>query len=898
MSTVDQFIQILKAGDIKEIVPFLQSCSSVEKETLSVTIKKIYRDLKKYYNGTSEIPLKEITQLILLSQKAEEILEITSFVCLKSYEEVRRLEVIISLEILEEYILPWYRPAWLNRYLLEVADFYFDYDSMLRFTSKGWLKPTKEFIAENAAYGLLKNKDGLQENIWYLFEYYTNIGYGDHWIERFKELIQSGDIERIQVLKEALLTSNRGFNKPFTSWFCKLFASLEPSKKELLSLQNELFLSLSSPHSKPVGDALKYLKQIAKEPDFKIETFIEYIPLLLAWNVKSIVTSTLSMLDLLMKTYQKQKETLGLLIVQVLGQEDESLQIKAIKLLSKHKLLENKNIVDEIEVYDDMLYHSAKELLPAVIENTETTKETIKITPAHHIREDNRIIYPESYEEMVFFFSQVSEGNNLYDFELFVTLLPRLYSKITEENLFKLEPVFQKAFHYFTNPPTYQYSEIKKLMAHAFVCFGYFYLKSFREGLYKELERTYLNKIVEDTYRDARAEGLKKEIENFKHMDCRASIINVHHRLIVSAFERIEKGDYTEAIFLSTHNPCWIDTKILEERLKHQHDIHPYELQVALSKTCFSKATQISSVNTEINDLLAYMQTKEMSLPIEKIQTPEYWIAPLLRKNDPQDLALFAKHFQAEKHDIAFSHILNGTITNKNSKNPIFHSHCVQLVRTLSFKTIYHFTRILPFTNDASFMLSLVPTLPNFILETQYKTPEVIFEPIMPTVIEIWGDYGSSNYLFIARTFIDMSKTTRQFSAELWHKATLEGTMNQQRLGEILGKLEHNEYAPLKRFTDLVVSNMLNLSTLHNQGLHTLLSSMIAHMNNEPIKGTKKLLEIYLEVLHTTKLTMPDDTREKIVHWDETKSLKTIIKKILKDQYEPDIMDINYGAGK
>ena len=93
---------------------------------------------------------------------------------------------------------------------------------------------------------------------------------------------------------------------------------------------------------------------------------------------------------------------------------------------------------------------------------------------------------------------------------------------------------------------------------------------------------------------------------------------------------------------------------------------------------------------------------------------------------------------------------------------------------------------------------------------------------MMPTVIEIWGNYGDNNYLFIARTFTDTSKTTRQLTSELWIKATNEGTMNQQLLGQTLGKLEHNEYAPLKRFTDLIVANMLNISTLHNKGLHTL----------------------------------------------------------------------------
>jgi len=76
---------------------------------------------------------------------------------------------------------------------------------------------------------------------------------------------------------------------------------------------------------------------------------------------------------------------------------------------------------------------------------------------------------------------------------------------------------------------------------------------------------------------------------------------------------------------------------------------------------------------------------------------------------------------------------------------------------------------------------------------------------------------------------------------------------------------------------------MLNLSSLHNQGLHTLLSAMIAHMSDEPIKGVKKLLEIYLEVLSLTNLEIPQETCTKLDVWGEVKSLKNLVKKYYKN---------------
>ena len=54
---------------------------------------------------------------------------------------------------------------------------------------------------------------------------------------------------------------------------------------------------------------------------------------------------------------------------------------------------------------------------------------------------------------------------------------------------------------------------------------------------------------------------------------------------------------------------------------------------------------------------------------------------------------------------------------------------------------------------------------------------------------------------------------------------------------------------------------------------------MIPQMNDIPIKGTKKLLEIYMEILSLTGLGVPIETMEKLGVWGEVKSLKSIVKK-------------------
>lgn len=873
MNVVEDFKKIIKAGKENELIRFLKSLSIEDKKTLALIIKKFAREYNHYSMGLNGDVSSELTKILLCSKKPLAILEISSFVCL-SYDDMRRAVGIVSLDLIEDAVLPWYQPSWLNRYFIEMADFYIDYEKMLKFTDKGWLQPTKQFIADNAAYGLLTSTDKLQENIWYLFEYYTTIGNDDSWIKRFKKLSSDGIIARDRLLRETLLTSNRGFNKPMTSWYCKLFAVLEPTEDEFLNLQDELFLSLTSPQSKPVGDALKYIKIICKKDGFKIDTFMENIPLLLTWDVKSIVSSTLTLIDSLIKFYPKHKNELCLLATNALNIQDEKIQIKTLKLLKKYKMLENVEILDSITLYEALLFHSAQEILP--IAKLDHFDNEIKITPPQHIREDNKIPSYESFDEMVFFFSQVFEGDNLYDFDLFVVLLPKLYLSIDKTNLSKLEPALYKALQYLKNSRWNNRKDIIVIMAQAFGYFWYNYLESF-DILYEN----YLKKIRDKEDREVAKKWLDNDIYNFDTKPKSNSVFNVHHQLLIHTFNQIENKTSYEPIWTTTHSPCWIDSHVLSRRLeayeKNNYTMHPFELQIALSKTIFDKDNIVNVKNCEMSALLEYLQIHNKPLSIESIENPVYWITALLIKNNTSDLELFASHFQKEKHDVPFSSIFKGTITHRNSTNTTFSSHCVQLVRSLEFESIYNYTNV--FTDDLPYILALTPILPHFMLEARYKTPQTDFEVMMPIMIEIWGEHGENKYLFLARTFTDTSKITRQFTSELWIKATSEGTMNHQLLGQTLGKLEHNEYAPLKRFTDLIVANMLNISTLHNKGLYTLLSHMIIHMNDEPIKGTKKLLEIYLEVLSLTKLSVPSETMKKLMVWGEVKSLGAVVKK-------------------
>lgn len=75
------------------------------------------------------------------------------------------------------------------------------------------------------------------------------------------------------------------------------------------------------------------------------------------------------------------------------------------------------------------------------------------------------------------------------------------------------------------------------------------------------------------------------------------------------------------------------------------------------------------------------------------------------------------------------------------------------------------------------------------------------------------------------------------------------GGFDSGRIGSILSSHQHTGWGPLKRLTDLIQQQMINVSPLHNRELEKLIVAMLAGLPEKPVKDLKKLLEIYAELL-------------------------------------------------
>lgn len=136
-------------------------------------------------------------------------------------------------------------------------------------------------------------------------------------------------------------------------------------------------------------------------------------------------------------------------------------------------------------------------------------------------------------------------------------------------------------------------------------------------------------------------------------------------------------------------------------------------------------------------------------------------------------------------------------------------------------------------------------------------------------------------YLFLGTIFLDSDKTIRGTAAEMWLEHVSYHMMDNAWLGRVIGLHEKLEWAPVKRFTDLIQHHMLNVSKNHNIALEELISNILLQMDT-PVTNLKKILEIYHEVLALNQSEAHREVKEKLNNWKENSSLKKICNLLLK----------------
>jgi hypothetical protein len=978
MTIEAQFTEIIKGQQEDRLIPFLKVLNPDQKKLLVAPIKKLAKEYSQFgslasgsYGHTHG------------TDKQRNMLQIASFVCfsLTEYEKSP-----YSVWMLEENklrsVIDWYVPQWFSDFVNQQAerDFipvYLSYNWIMELVEKVALRPSKELLVkmmpqmifENheqkwqyTPQNLLKRPITLKEHIWHLFELESNLHYSDRflyfgkdvskeklgWKLVFKQYSADGKIDRQRLLKESLLASNKNFNKVLSGWFAQLFADLEPTAQELLALQKELFSVLSSSHSKVANTALQMIKQLLCEKKWDAEGFLDAVPALLASDTKATVTSTLMIME---KIAKKRKETCEKICVFACGvfvHPDGDLQKRAANLIAGNRESLHEKFHENLRPFHDSLLASAKKILGdmLLVANTTASKVEHFHEKVHKIATTEIAQIPaiQDIDDLVFLASQVFDNNETWHMEQLASALVKFRGQLKSEDISRFEPAFQRALNITKNGLRSNMGYLEHLLAMFFIDFGNYIMRNFPTAsesilaIYRKYDQKNGEQLTSWTVSPENS-TYTAIWEPYSKITAYKS----YQHLLLTAFNKIVRGDDLPLLSEPTHSPGWIMPEILVDRLcaYQQSGRNPddMDLQIAISR-CYLKNTPaaghkcVEKLSGEFREIMRFL-LDENAKPKGPFLLKAAWMVASLTKKEKKtysefgNFSYYRKLFNnytgqlrwesvdeeytfdrydynakknvtvkdrrkilriledsSEKKESVLKKMLSGLLHTAKEDSPLLYNF-------LSIKTQWFSTE----HNDIKRLLLLVPNNPETmladILKQSLKSPSFFGESDKKLVIatlqllhEIWDNYGEMAHLFIGTCMLCSDKTAANIAGEIWINAVSTGKIGNQKLGEVIGLHQRIEFAPLKRFTDLVTQRLFRISDKHNQALQTVIENILKQLPDKPITNLKKLLEIYGELVSINGSSLTDETiaikLERFGNFGALQKLTTLISQNLK----------------
>jgi len=143
-------------------------------------------------------------------------------------------------------------------------------------------------------------------------------------------------------------------------------------------------------------------------------------------------------------------------------------------------------------------------------------------------------------------------------------------------------------------------------------------------------------------------------------------------------------------------------------------------------------------------------------------------------------------------------------------------------------------------------------------------------------LLSIGQGKGTLSHLFLSMALLGPDKSARILAAEVIIKGVCESSINLPLLGKMLGEMVAASYFPMKRLTDILSTQLFNISAQHNEALLTLIEAIIKELPDQPVRGTKQLLGIYKELSAMLPIVMNTEVQQRLQAWQSSPSLKKL----------------------
>lgn len=799
---------------------------------------------------------------------------------------------------LADEILAWYCPEWLSEHYNDERVWgALAYKCLLRWQLKGYLHPSDSLIARSLAiYPRKYDKEKkdyifdldfadshpiiLDEHIWKLFVADSSIHYQDNyrpkeegvWTRIFKKYISSGQLSRLKVLKACLLTINYEFSRDNIGWFASLFTELKPTPEELLALQDELFGTFPGKYTKPVNRALDAIKTIADHPEFQVETFLTHLTVLLSSEVKATVQSTLMILAKIAAKHPNQQTTICTAVTLVFLNKDESIQTRAAKLIVQYGDPTSETVRSAVNSYREVMLMSIKDLLKDYLEEhprqvaDAPTEESIQ--PLDMYAKENRIQPIETVEDLIFFLSGVFDQNEPIHLDLLPEALIRLNPQINASHLPQFEIALQKAYAHSSGDPFWPryHHTTKEWIGNSFWGTGLFRrmlaLFFINYGQYLQQKYPVEGAFIGEMHKEALKATTRWDGKYFttnylkiapmhQWYGMEFDLLQPYIHILIQALEFIEKGISLPLLSTPTHAPAWIEPSVWEKRFNEyqQAGVSPDTMDLQLS---LSRCTPYFEESPVYESLSAHCQTYSWKIADTKQADATYTERPVLEMLVPES------PWQSE-------HSLYSGIGDN-------------IRRYISPEDAQYLCYMFPSMPAIPYALLLKDRF-EFAQMADAQTRDMLTDAIV-ALHQLKTAQNPATTLFLACSLLCSERNIRNYAAEIWMERTSHALINNTLLGQTLGWLISAEWAPVKRFTDMVTRTLLAVGQTYYVALEELLTSTLMQID-KPVTNLKKLLEIYNELLALNSSVPQPGLLSRLNTWGTEQSLKKIIRTIL-----------------
>lgn len=873
----EKYNSIIKSGNSQQLITWLRTLDVKTRHTLDMLVKKDVKRLHTYEDlgdgrgwgvaGTSN-------QLDMLG--------IAMFCCYSRADLLRNTTDLVYRNNILDRILGWYCPEWFSDFVNgaiqkahQLGRAYIKYERLAEWLDSEYLD--RQILSdESIAYtlrpeceSLVKYSFTLDEHIWLIFHYPPYLS--TRWLEPFKVYTQNQRIDRFRVLKESLLAVNRNFNREQTCWFATLFNELQPTEEECIQLQDELFAAFACPQSKPVSTALAAIKTVVDHPQFRVDEFTAQLPLLFASPGKGVITTSLAVTDKIAAKKTELRAEVSRYICGVFLNKDVGLQTKAAKLLVKYGDATDPELSALLMDYADNLLVAARELLtdfldvqPAMNEEAEETF----LQPL--IREDNRIVEPQSWEDFVFLAGQAFLNQESWHFDLLPAAVLRFDSLIAEDNVAQLEPAFAQAWKILGSECSFD-----GMLASFFLQYAGQLVERFPQQTKKI--RSFYEKHQQKVKGGERAPTLIWGLFAFQKE------AKIRLRPWIEWLSWVLKHLKTHAglplLSTPTHSPCFIEPSILVERFYQyqQAGVEPcsQDVQLALQRCAFTaESPSTGKLSGEYGALMRYMLSGDRHA-VAQISHDDWKLAAIITRStaEPDAASTATASALLEKKSLP-SELISNTfpwhiaqlIKNYSGQEYIFQEFQFtfkddwrqadgQLFYADSFMPCPNYSEdygvykrrtlfSMPWQPDGTLMRFIAMNFHcvyNATIKSNLEILQALFDLPLPLT--------PMGHLMIALSLLHSDKTVRSLAGELWmDKCRRPDGVNSAVIGDALGRLEAQGWAPLKRFTDLAMQSLMGVSARHNAALLEMVNAMASHLDGVKISNYKKLVELRQEL--------------------------------------------------